>query len=47
MAQSEEEKGAATLDLGDIREVLGCQYVASIFAKPSGMEAIIAAGSQE
>jgi hypothetical protein len=47
MAQSEEEKGAATLDLGDIREVLGCQYVANIFAKPSGVEAIIGAGSQE
>lgn len=47
MAQTEEEKGSATLDLGDIREVLGCQYVANIFAKPSGVEAIIGAGSQE
>jgi len=47
MAQSEEEKGAATLDLGDMREVLGCQYVANIYAKASGVEAIIGAGSQE
>ena len=46
-AQSEEEKGSATLDLGDIREVLGCQYVASIFAKANGVEAVIGAGSQE
>lgn len=47
MAQSEEEKGSATLDLGDIREVIGCQYVANIFAKPGGAGAVIGAGSQE
>ncbi|KAB5578681.1 WD40-repeat-containing domain protein [Coniochaeta sp. 2T2.1] len=46
-AQSEEEKGSAVLDLGDIREVLGCQYVANIFAKPVGREAVIGAGSQD
>jgi len=41
------EKGSATLDLGDIRQVVGCQYVANVSAKVNGTGAVIGAGSQE
>ncbi len=41
------EKGSAILDLGDIRQVLGCQYVANIYPKFNGAGAIIGVGSQE
>jgi WD repeat-containing protein 89 len=41
------EKGTATLDFGDMREVLGCQYIANLVPKLGGAGAIIGAGSQE
>ncbi|TGJ85730.1 hypothetical protein E0Z10_g3052 [Xylaria hypoxylon] len=41
------EKGAATADFGDMRPVLGCQYVANVFAKANGAGAVIGAGSHE
>ena len=41
------EKGSAILDLGDIRQVLGCQYVANVFPKLNGAGAVIGVGSQE
>ncbi|KAI1752165.1 WD40-repeat-containing domain protein [Xylaria castorea] len=41
------EKGAATTDFGDMRAVLGCQYVANIFAKANGAGAVIGAGTHE
>lgn len=45
---AESDQGApATLDMGDARGVLGCQYLANVFAKPNGTEAIIGVGSQE
>lgn len=42
-----DDNKAATLDLGDIREIIGCQYVANIFPKAQGAGAVIGAGSQE
>lgn len=36
----------SSLNMGDAREALGCQYVAHIFPKPNGVEAIIGVGSQ-
>ncbi|KAI3324838.1 WD40 repeat-like protein [Xylariaceae sp. AK1471] len=41
------EKGAATTDFGDMRAVLGCQYVANIFSKANGAGAVIGAGAHE
>ncbi|KAI0531769.1 WD40-repeat-containing domain protein [Xylaria digitata] len=41
------EKGAATTDFGDMRGVLGCQYIANIFAKANGTGAMIGAGAHE
>ncbi|KAI1115697.1 WD40-repeat-containing domain protein [Nemania sp. NC0429] len=41
------EKGAATTDFGDMRAVLGCQYIANIFAKANGAGAVIGAGAHE
>ncbi len=41
------EKGTATLDLGDTRQVLGCQYVANVVPKLNGAGAVIGAGAQE
>ncbi|KAF2966049.1 hypothetical protein GQX73_g7520 [Xylaria multiplex] len=41
------EKGAATTDFGDMRGVLGCQYIANIFAKANGAGAVIGAGAHE
>ena len=41
------ERGSATLDLGDVRPVLGCQYAANVFPKLNGAGAVIGAGSQE
>lgn len=41
------EKGSATVDFGDIREVLKCQYVANITAKLGDAGAVVGAGSQE
>lgn len=39
--------GDATQYIGDLREVLGCQYVANITPKLGDSGAIIGAGSQE
>ncbi|XXH05463.1 hypothetical protein Hte_011890 [Hypoxylon texense] len=41
------ENGAATTDFGDMRNVLGCQYVANVFAKSNGTGAVIGAGAHE
>lgn len=43
----DEEKGSATSDFGDIREVLKCQYVANVTPKSNGSGAVIGAGAQE
>jgi hypothetical protein len=43
----EHENGAAVLDFGDIRQVIGCQYLASIFPKLDGAGAVLGVGSQE
>lgn len=40
-------KGSATLDLGDVREVLGCQYLAGVTPKVNGTGAVVGVGSQE
>ncbi|KAK0730363.1 WD40-repeat-containing domain protein [Lasiosphaeris hirsuta] len=41
------EKGTATLDIGDARAALGCQYVAGVTPKLGGAGAVIGAGSQD
>ncbi len=41
------EKGTATTDFGDMRQVLGCQYVANIFAKVNGAGAVIGSGTHD
>ncbi|KAL2129143.1 hypothetical protein VTI74DRAFT_8178 [Chaetomium olivicolor] len=39
--------GAATLDFGDVRELLGCQYLADVVPKMGGMGAVVGVGAQE
>lgn len=46
-AAEEQTSGDATQDFGDLRKVLGCQYVANVTTKLDGSGAIIGAGSQE
>ncbi|KAK4193297.1 WD repeat-containing protein 89 [Podospora australis] len=41
------EKGNATVDMGDIRQVLGCQYLANVIPKINGTGAVIGAGAQD
>ncbi|KAK3336457.1 WD40-repeat-containing domain protein [Cercophora scortea] len=41
------EKGSATLNFGDMREVLGCQYLTDVSPKLDGSGAVIGAGSQD
>ncbi|KAI1758566.1 WD40-repeat-containing domain protein [Hypoxylon sp. FL1150] len=41
------ENGVATTDFGDMRNVLGCQYIANVFAKSNGAGAVIGAGAHE
>lgn len=41
------ENGDATQDFGDLRSVMGCQYVANVTQKTDGTGAIIGAGAQE
>ncbi|KAI1802879.1 WD40 repeat-like protein [Daldinia bambusicola] len=41
------QNGAATTDFGDMRQVLGCQYIANITAKSNGAGAVIGAGAHE
>jgi len=38
---------SAAVDFGDIREALGCQYMANVVPKANGAGAVIGAGSQE
>lgn len=42
-----QEKGVATVDFGDMRGVLACQYVANVCPKLHEAGAVIGAGSQE
>ncbi|KAK1255174.1 hypothetical protein MKX08_009169 [Trichoderma sp. CBMAI-0020] len=39
--------GSATRDFGDLRRVLGCQYVANVTTKLDGSGAILGAGAQD
>ncbi|KAI2783771.1 WD40 repeat-like protein [Daldinia loculata] len=41
------ENGAATTYFGDMREVLGCQYIANVTAKSNGAGAVIGAGAHD
>jgi WD repeat-containing protein 89 len=41
------EKGTATTDFGDMRAVLGCQYIANVFPKANGAGAVVGAGAHE
>ncbi|KPM45981.1 hypothetical protein AK830_g675 [Neonectria ditissima] len=43
----ERSSGDAARDFGDLRKVLGCQYVADVTPKVDGSGAIIGAGSQD
>lgn len=38
---------AAMVEFGDLRQVLGCQYVADVMPKSDGSGAIVGAGAQE
>ena len=46
-AGEETPGGDATQDFGDLRQVLGCQYVANVTPKMDGAGAVMGAGSQE
>ncbi|KAK4128665.1 WD40 repeat-like protein [Parathielavia appendiculata] len=39
--------GAATLDLGDVRALLGCQYLAAVVPKQGGVGAVVGVGAQD
>lgn len=39
--------GSATLDLGDVRALLGCRYLADVVPKVDGAGAVVGVGSQE
>jgi WD repeat-containing protein 89 len=41
------EKGSAMVDFENVRELLGCQYVANVIPKAHSGGAVIGAGSQE
>lgn len=43
----EERDGVATRDFGDVRDGLGCQYVANVSTKVDGSGGILGVGSQE
>ncbi|KAF3019335.1 hypothetical protein E8E14_010172 [Neopestalotiopsis sp. 37M] len=43
----DQEKGSALNSFGDMREVLGCQYIANVSAKANGAGAVIGAGSHD
>lgn len=45
--QAAATRGAATLDLGDVRAALGCQYLASVVPKTDGAGAVVGVGAQE
>ncbi|KAH6853900.1 WD40-repeat-containing domain protein [Chaetomium sp. MPI-CAGE-AT-0009] len=40
-------RGAATLDLGDVRALLGCQYLADVVGKTGGIGAVVGVGAQD
>ena len=40
-------RGDATRDWGDLREVVGCQYVADVVLKADGSGAVVGVGAQE
>ena len=44
---AEEKEGVAIKDFGDVREGLGCQYVANVTTKVDGSGGILGVGSQE
>lgn len=46
-AAEEVTKGDAKQDFGDMREVLGCQYVADVTPKSDASGAVVGAGAQE
>ncbi|TQV96462.1 WD domain-containing protein [Cordyceps javanica] len=46
-AGEETPSGDATHDFGDVRPLLGCQYVANVTPKVDGVGAIMGAGSQD
>lgn len=46
-AAEDREGGDAIQDFGDLRQVLGCQYIANVTPKMDGAGAIIGAGAQE
>lgn len=39
--------GAAMVDFGDVREVLGCRYLAGVGVKRDGRGAVVGVGGQE
>lgn len=39
--------GGATQDFGDLRKMMGCQYVANVVPKMDGVGAVMGVGSQE
>ncbi|KAI1477077.1 WD40 repeat-like protein [Daldinia eschscholtzii] len=41
------QNGAATTDFGDMRQVLGCQYIANVTTKLNGAGAVIGAGAHD
>jgi hypothetical protein len=41
------ETGSATADFGDVRELLGCQYLAGVVGKGEGGGAVVGVGAQE
>ncbi|KAI1432166.1 WD40-repeat-containing domain protein [Xylaria sp. CBS 124048] len=41
------KNGAASMDFGDMRAALGCQYIANVFAKANGAGAVIGAGTHD
>ena len=43
----DKDSGDATHQFGDLRSVLGCQYVANVTPKLDGSGAVIGAGAQE
>ncbi|KAK4197850.1 WD40-repeat-containing domain protein [Triangularia verruculosa] len=47
MSDETPEQGSALLDMGDIREVMGCQYLANVVPKLGNAGAVVGVGSQD
>ncbi|KAK0729013.1 WD40-repeat-containing domain protein [Apiosordaria backusii] len=47
MSEQTPEKGSALLDMGDIREAVGCQYLANVVPKLGNAGAVVGVGSQD